>query len=180
MIFFLFDTSAAVKRYKTEPGTDTVQKICAYKKGRAFLPSVCIPEVLAVFESLHYVGEKKADGTRGKLTREEADKLKGRFYEDVRERVFWPLEIDHFRCWGTSAVHPKFYTTPPGTRANGTAQELMDTLDTIVVCVALDLRAMFRENLFLVASDGHMLAVARKLNIKVLMPENPGRHPFLD
>ncbi|MDA2913222.1 hypothetical protein MYX77_04550 [Acidobacteriia bacterium AH_259_A11_L15] len=55
----------------------------------------------------------------------------------------------------------------------------MDTLDTMVVCVALDLKAMFRENLFLVAGDGHMLAVARRLKIKTIIPEKPGKHPFL-
>ena len=179
MIFFLFDTSAAVKRYKNEPGTDVVGKICSYRRGRVFLPSVCISEVLAVFESLHQIGQNRSDGTRKKLTRADADKLKARFSKDVHDRIFWPLDVDYFRCWGANAVHPTSFTTKPGTRAGGTPQEPMDALDTLVVCVAIDLNAMFRGNLFLVAADGHMLAVARKLKIKTLNPQNPGRHEFL-
>ena len=179
MIFFLFDTSAAVKRYKIEPGTDVVGKICSYRRGRVFLPSVCISEVLAVFESLHQIGQERPDGTREKLTRADADKLKARFYKDVHDRIFWPLDVDYFHCWGANAVHPTSFTTKPGTRADRTPREPMDALDTLVVCMALDLRAMFRENLFLVVGDGHMLAVARKLKIKTLNPQNPGRHEFL-
>lgn len=179
MIFFLFDTSAAVKRYKNEPGTDVVGKICSYRRGRVFLPSVCISEVLAVFESLHQIGEKRPGATRQKLTRADADKLKARFSKDVHDRIFWPLDVDYFHCWAANTVHLTSFTTKPGNRADGTRREPMDALDTLVVCVALDLKAMFRENLFLVVGDGHMLKVASKLKIKTLNPENPGQHPFL-
>ncbi len=179
MIFFLFDTSAAVKRYKIEPGTDVVGKICSYRRGRVFLPSVCISEVLAVFESLHQIGQKMADGTKKKLTRADADKLKARFYKDVHDRIFWPLDVDYFHCWTANAVHPTSFTTKPGNRADGVPREPIDALDTLVLCVAIDLKAMFRENLFLVAGDGHMLKVAARLKIKTLNPERPGKLPFL-
>ncbi|MHB8763002.1 MAG: type II toxin-antitoxin system VapC family toxin [Deferrisomatales bacterium] len=70
-----FDTSAFVKRYVEEPGSDRVQELCAGADSLA-LSVLCLPELISTLNRL--VREKK-------LHRTNYADLKARVLEDLRD-----------------------------------------------------------------------------------------------
>lgn len=70
-----FDTSAFVKRYVEEPGSDRVQELCAAADS-VILSVLCFPEMISTLNRL--VREKKVQ------SKDYAD-LKGRMLDDLRD-----------------------------------------------------------------------------------------------
>lgn len=179
MIFFIFDSSAILKRYKREKGSDTVNKIINYSKGRAFLPNFCIPEVLSVFEVLYHFGSKIGYGRRKKITYAERNKFRAAFLGDINHGRFYPYELDRNHIRNVDYVYEKSFRIAPGGQNDRKRYDAIDTTDCLILSMAIELSALYRTNLFLITSDTHMKKIARALKIKIIDPENPPNLPFL-
>jgi predicted nucleic acid-binding protein len=70
-----FDTSAFVKRYIEEPGSDRVQAICS-RAAQVALSVICLPEMISTLNRLIRAG---------KITKEQYAGLKGAMVEDLTD-----------------------------------------------------------------------------------------------
>lgn len=100
MIFYL-DTSALLKRYKTERGTDVIDRLYASKEDLLTSQFACV-EVAAV--ATRALKGKVFDG-------DTYMKFMGSFTHDLRDRLMpWPLS--HESVWETFADAVKNYAGP--------------------------------------------------------------------
>lgn len=162
MIFCLFDTSAVVKHYKKELGSNVINHILDCRKTRALIPNFCVPEVLSVFEYMHYVGEKDKElKKRIKITKDERNVLKDTFLKDVViNRLFFPYNLNRHHIVDCDLVHSKSFPMKKG----------IDMVDKLVISMAYELNQMFYSNLVLVTADKDQQDVAKALKIKTNNP----------
>lgn len=161
MVFHLFDSSALLKRYKTEPGSAVVERIFSHPRSRAFLPNICIPEMLTVFSAMHY----GTDVQKGALTKAQADTLSASFLADVRERRIYPYDLIRAHIVKADLVIAESFQV----KATGQRQRI-DTVDSLVVSMALEMHLIYKGNVTLVSADEHQLKTARRLKLQVVNP----------
>ncbi|OIO73812.1 MAG: hypothetical protein AUJ85_07115 [Elusimicrobia bacterium CG1_02_37_114] len=162
MIFFLFDTSAVVKHYKKESGSKIVDAIITYPESRALIPNFCVPEVLAIFEYMHYIGNKdKTTGKRIKISLQERTILRDSFLNDVvNKRLFFPYDLNRHHVIDCDLIHAKCFPM----------RKPIDMIDKLVIAMAYELNQMFFSNLYLVTADKNQQDVAKALGIKTNNP----------
>lgn len=79
-----FDTSALVKRYYEESGTETVDRIIESEENRVAISSLSVIETVSAFRRKMNTGE---------LAREDVDVLLGSFFEEALDQfVLIPME----------------------------------------------------------------------------------------
>ena len=84
MAVFFFDTSALVKRYYSQKGTDAVDEIIETDQNRVVISSLSIIETVSPFRRKH---------NRGELSKEAMDGLLSSFFQEALEEfLILPLE----------------------------------------------------------------------------------------
>lgn len=152
------DSSAAIKLYLPEKGTDTVRTLIQQPTSQCFIAQLALVEVQRAFARRFRSRE---------ITEEEFDDLRRGFYQDVRQRqlLVFQLKGQHYR----SAVRlVNKYAVQQ--RSNGTGIPLVRTLDAIHLAAALALST--REALdHFVSADEDLCKVAALEQLSVLNPE---------
>jgi uncharacterized protein len=149
-----FDTSALVKRYHREPGTEVVDEWFFRPGTRHFISELTIVEMLSVFA------------------------------RQVRERVILESDYRQFRDLFAAGVLNGLLTVEPVegvhfSRArqlvekHGTSRSIR-TLDAIQLAVALELREQGHADYFMCA-DRALCALAELEGLAVVNPESPSR-----
>ena len=84
MIIFFFDTSALVKRYYDETGTETVDSLIEAEDNQVVISSLSIIETVSAFRRKYNTGE---------LSQSDMDELLGSFFQEALEEfVILPME----------------------------------------------------------------------------------------
>ncbi len=151
MAIFYLDTSALVKRYRRETGTEVVDAIFSSPapEGRFFISSLCLLELTSAVWRL-------ARG--GALSEATASQILARFRQDVRDLIsVWPLDqeivaaavgvVEDHRLRSADAIH----------LASALAIAGAETAAPVV----------------LVASDRELLRAAERAGLPTIDPEDP-------
>lgn len=146
---FFFDTSALVKNYHVESGTPQVQAILGTSGSEFFISRLSAVEMLSGFAG------KVRTGT---LSSTDFGILRGRFFADVRRKMFRPLRVlnAHYQLAGDLI----------GKHA---MSRQFRTLDAIQLAVALHFHQSFPLDHF-VCADQRLCDVARLEGLSVIQP----------
>ena len=144
MKFYFLDTSALVKRYHSEKGTDEIDKIFSEDDKAVVISSICITEMVSA------MNRKKEDKT---ISKDDLDASLSRFFQDAIKE-FLILELDYGHIKDSIALVLKH-----GLR----------TLDALQLAVALGLK---EAKPVFVCADKKLVAVAEKEGLKAINPEN--------
>jgi predicted nucleic acid-binding protein len=147
-----FDTSALVKHYHTELGSPEVDQILGESGSRSSIARLTLTEVLSVFA-------KKV--RMGAIADPDYDRLRLRFYADVRNRTLIPVRIltAHFESAGS--LIGKFGKT-----------RQLPTLDALQLAVALRVHQATPLDHF-VSADQRLCDIAILEALAVINPELP-------
>jgi predicted nucleic acid-binding protein len=147
-----FDTSAAVKHYRTEPGTSKVDALLADPGSRHFVSAVGVVEVHSVFARLVRTGE---------ITAADFNLVRGRFLADVASGLWQVVEVTSAELQQAQQLLVR----------HGLSRGLR-TLDAIQLAVALALHAANPTDSF-VCADANLCQIAASEGLTVLNPEVP-------
>jgi uncharacterized protein len=152
MPHYFFDTSALVKHYHIELGSPKVDQILSESGSNYSIARLTLAEVPSVFA-------KKV--RTGAITDTDFDRLRVRFYADVRNRTVIPVRIlnSHFESAGDL-----------NTRHGKTRQ--IGTLDAIQLAVALAILQPAPIDHF-VCADHRLCDIAALEGVSVINPEQP-------
>ncbi|WP_254535962.1 type II toxin-antitoxin system VapC family toxin [Halomarina litorea] len=141
---YFLDTSALVKRYHEEPGTETIDRILDAERNHVVISSLSVVEAASAFRRKH---------NRGELTEVEMEGLVGAFFaEALDEFVIVPLaDVPQERSLDLVLVDD------------------LRTLDSLQLATALDL-AESVEDLQFVCADRELVAVAANHGIETVVP----------
>ncbi|HWE38919.1 MAG TPA: type II toxin-antitoxin system VapC family toxin [Isosphaeraceae bacterium] len=144
-----FDTSALVKFYHVEAGTDEVRRLLGEPGVESFIARLATVEMLSGFASKVRVGA---------FTSEDYDRLRRRFLADVRKRLVRPIRVlnVHFQAAGELI----------GKHA---MSRQLRTLDALQLAVALHFHRAFPIDHF-VCSDQRLCDVAALEGLAVVQP----------
>lgn len=170
----LLDTNSIVKYYHNELGSNIVQYI--------FDKSLCIninilnlhvAEVMSTFYKLRVKNILKSN--------EQRDKLIATFLLDIRNNKIkvYDFRTEHLK--DTERVLQKVYTIPPPVKSKrkyipflgGFITELKDfadVMDSLLLVAMCEIQYLIGES-YLFTSDGHVLEVAKSLNLATINPE---------
>jgi uncharacterized protein len=149
---YFYDTSALVKRYHTELGTDNVDLIFADPTATHTVSQLAAVELLSAFAIKVRMGAVPASSILAASAKFQSD-LAGRIIRVLRMRD------EHYRIAEELLMR---HSVQPGLR----------TLDALHVAVALDLHQQ-RQMTHLVAADLNVCAVALAEGLSVINPERP-------
>lgn len=121
-IYFL-DSSAVIKRYQPELGSEAVARILSEADSLSFISRLTVVEIQRAFA--RKVREQK-------ISAEELKELRNYFYEDLLQRRFWVRRLQEFHYHSAVRLVRKY--------APGQAVPLLRTLDTLQLATALDVR----------------------------------------
>jgi len=153
MSTYFFDSSALVKRYRSEAGSDVVERLFVDPTARCYISRRAVVEVQRVFS--RRVRERE-------ITEQELDSLRDRFYRDLGQRLFQVRKLRDFHYYDGVRLVRK-YALPQQI-------PLFRTLDAIHLVSALDLHA--RQPIdFFVAADKDLCQVAEAEQFNALNPE---------
>ncbi len=169
----LLDTSALLKRYFAEDGTETIAALFARKDCARHIINITVAEVLAAF----FRGRLK-----GMLNDHEAKELRDVF---KRDRATTAVIIHPIHQGNISAIQ-KVYEASRGVPAprfrddEGRSREKprIGPVDVLVLTACQEIKRSYGNDTFLFTSDEHMRNVATKLGLKVHNPEQIGDLPF--
>lgn len=143
MKFYFFDTSALVKRYHSEKGTENVDKIFNEEDRALIISSLSIIEIVS---ALNRKKEEKA------LSKEDLDIVLSRFFHDaIKEYVVVDLDGEHIKDSITLVL-----------------KRNLRTLDSLQLAVALRLKEL---EIVFVCADQKLVSVASKEGLEALNPE---------
>jgi predicted nucleic acid-binding protein len=152
MPHYFFDTSALVKHYHTELGSPRVDQILGESGSDYSIARLTLTEVPSVFAKKVRTGE---------IAGADFDRLRLRFYADVRNRIVTPVRIlnAHFEsAGGLIATHGK------------TRQ--IHTLDALQLAVALSIQQPTAIDQF-VCAHRRLCDIALLEGLAVINPEQP-------
>lgn len=168
----LLDSNSIVKNYSTESGSDKIQYLFDESPSAQInIVNFHIPEVVSVFHKLH---------AKKMLTDNERDIIIDTFLKDIRDNLIMPYlcKDSHFE-----EIYKNLYTsysTPvPKKRLKYfeflgrwavEGKEIADTLDIAMLTMMQEIKGIVGES-YLFTSDGHVKAIAKKMNLVVLDPE---------
>jgi predicted nucleic acid-binding protein len=147
-----FDTSALVKHYHTEPGSPRVDQILG-EAGAAFsIARLTLTEVPSAFAKKVRTGE---------IADSDFDRLRLRFYADVRDRIVTPVRIlnAHFDSAGDLVAR------------HGKTRQIY-ALDALQLAVALSIQQPTPIDQFICA-DQRLCDIALLEGLAVINPEQP-------
>ncbi len=149
---YFFDTSALVKHYHTEPGSPKVDSILGESGSEYLIARLTLAESPSVFAKKVRTGE---------IAAVDFDRLRLRFFADVRLRAFTPIRVlnAHFESAGDLI-----------TRHGKTRQ--IHTLDALQLAVALSIHEPGPIDQFICA-DQRLCDIALLEGLTVINPEQP-------
>jgi predicted nucleic acid-binding protein len=155
MPVYFFDSSALVKRYRPEAGSDVVERLLTEPAAQH-----CISR-LAVIEMQRVFARRVRDW---EITERELDSLRDRLYKDLGQRLFQVRKLRDFHYHNAVRLIRKY--------ASLQQIPLLRTLDALHLVSALDLHS--RQPIdFFVSADGDLCQVAEAEQLNVLNPEQP-------
>ena len=144
MKFYFFDTSALVKRYHAEKGTEVVDMIFSEEDKSIVISSICITEMVS---SLSRKKEEKV------ITKEDLDVTLSRFFQDaIKEFLILELDDSHIKDSIVLVLKRNLRT--------------LDALQLAVAAGLKELKPVF------VCADKKLVSVAEKEGLKTINPEN--------
>ncbi len=143
MKFYFLDTSAVVKRYHSEKGTETIDRIFA-EDDRAIIIST-----ISMTETVSALSKKKQEKT---ISKEDLKAALSRFFHDAI-KDFLVLQIDDAHIKESIVLVLK---------------RNLRTLDSLQLAVALGLKEL---NPVFVCADKKLVSVAEKEGLKTINPE---------
>jgi uncharacterized protein len=147
-----YDTSAAVKHYRTEPGTTKVDVLLADTASHHYLSTLGVVEIHSVFARLVRMGQ---------ITPVEFHRLRGRLLGDIASGL-----------WRIVQVTPAdFQQAQQLLVKHGTTRSLR-TLDALQLAVALALYVIAPLDDFICA-DANLCLIAASEGLAVINPEIP-------
>ena len=149
---YFLDTSALVKHYHAELGSSRVDAILVEVGSECWISRLTLTEGTSVFAKKVRTGE---------IADVDFDRLRLRFFEDVRNRTVTPVRIlnSHFQAAGDLIAR------------NGKTRQI-NTLDAIQRAVALSIRHPSPVDHF-VCADQRLCDIARLECLAVINPERP-------
>ncbi len=144
MKFYFLDTSALVKRYHSEKGTEAIDRIFSENDKAIVISSICITEMVS---ALSRKKEEKA------ISKEDLDAALSRFFQDAI-KDFLILELDDGHIKDSIVLVLK---------------RNLRTLDALQLAVAIGLKDV---NPVFVCADKKLVSVAEKEGLKAINPEN--------
>ncbi len=142
MKFYFFDTSALVKRYHKEGGTDVIDRIFESDDGVVVISSLSIVEAISAFKRKVSIRE---------ITRNDLNVFISKFFSDVL-KDFLVLELNEKHI--------------PRAIKLVTERDLR-TLDSLQLSIAIDLKDV--DSVF-VCSDSDLCTVAKREGLNVINP----------
>ncbi len=152
MPHYFFDTSALVKHYHTEPGSPRVDQILAESGSDYAIARLTLVEMPSVFAKKVRTGE---------ILDADFDRLRLRFYADVRSRTVIPVRILNAQFESASDLIAKYGKT-----------RKIHTLDAIQLAVALSIQQPAPIGCF-VCADQRLCDIAVLEGLAVINPEQP-------
>lgn len=141
---FFFDTSALVKRYHVEPGTERVDAILDDPDAEIFISSLAIIESVSAFKRKH---------NRGEVTEQEMTNLISVFFrEALDDFVILPLE-ESVMTFSFDLI----------------LDEDLRTLDSLQLSAGLSLASEI-ENLTFVTADEKLVEIADQRGLETVRP----------
>lgn len=153
MPIYFFDSSALVKRYRSEAGSDVVERLFVEPHARSYISRLAVVEVQRVFS--RRVREQE-------ITEQELDSLRDRLYKDMGQRLFQVRKLRDFHYHNAVRLIRKYALLQQ--------IPLLRTLDAIHLVSALDLHDRQPIDLF-VSADRDLCEVAEAEQLNVLNPE---------
>jgi predicted nucleic acid-binding protein len=147
-----FDTSAAVKHYRTELGTAKVDNLLADTASHHYLSTLSVVEVHSVFARLVRMGQ---------VTSPEFHRLRGCLLSDIASGL-----------WNIVQVTPTDLQQAQQLLVQHATTRSLRTLDALQLAVALALHAIVPLDNFLCA-DANLCLIAAAEGLTVLNPEIP-------
>lgn len=139
-----FDTSALVKRYAEEPGTDSVDALVEADDAAVFVTSITVVEMTSAF---------RRKNNRGECSTETMHELLSAFFTDaLTEFVVLPMDEALFE-WSIDLVF----------------EDDLRTLDSLQLAAALAL-ANDHDEVTFVCADARLVSVARSRGLDGLNP----------
>jgi len=170
----LLDTNSIVKYYHNEPGSNIIQYLLDKSPlANINILNVHVAEVMSTFYKLRVKKKLKSD--------EDRDKLIATFLQDIRSNKIkiYDFRTEHLK--DTERVLQKVYTIPPPVKnkkkyiafLGGFVTELKnfaDVMDSLLLVAMCEIQYLIGES-YLLTSDGHVLEVAKSLNLATINPE---------
>jgi hypothetical protein len=143
MKFYFFDTSALVKRYHSEKGTENIDKIFNEDDRALIISSLSITEIVS---ALNRKKEEKV------ISKEDLDIVLSRFFHDaIKEYVVVELDEEHMKDSIMLVL-----------------KRNLRTLDSLQLAIALRLKEL---EIVFVCADRKLVTVASKECLKTINPE---------
>ncbi|MEW6095537.1 MAG: type II toxin-antitoxin system VapC family toxin [bacterium] len=152
MVKYLIDTSALMKRYKVEKGSEKIKELFEESENEKIIISIVIVEILHNFYRLHREGE---------ITEIELQKLTSTFYNDINKEIIKVYDVRKVHALKSKPFIKKAQSMKVIKRRTG-------PVDTLIIACALDFKDL---NLIFVSSDLDLNQPAKQENIQVLNPE---------
>jgi len=173
-IVCLLDANSIIKYYHNEPGSKIVKYLFNFSPtAQINILNLHIPEVVSVFHKLRVKGILSSDDIR--------DEIIDTFLADIRDHKILPYEFKERLFPQLFDNFNVSYSIPPPKKRkkyfwflHGYAQELKeiaDVNDMAMLTIMQEIQGIIGES-YLVTSDGHVLDIARAMNIATLDPEN--------
>jgi predicted nucleic acid-binding protein len=143
MRFYFFDTSALVKRYHHEKGTENVDRIFAVKDRVIVVSNLSIVEAISAFK-------RKQDNSE--ITKHDVELLASRLFSDIL-KDFLVLELNETHIQRSVILVLK---------------EGLRTLDALQLAVSSDLKEL---NPVFVCADKNLCKTAKKSGMETINPE---------
>ena len=144
MAVFFFDTSALVKRYYSEKGTDAVDEIIETDQNCVVISSLSIIETVSAFRRKH---------NRGELSKEAMDGLLSSFFQEALEEfLILPLE--------ESILQFSFELI---------LEDDLRTLDSLQFSTAISIEPEIEDFRF-VCTDSDLVSIAQKRGLSTVNP----------
>jgi len=143
MKFYFLDTSALVKRYHSEKGTDRIDKIFSQDDRAIVISNISITEMVSA------LNRKKEDKI---ISKEDLDIALSKFFHDAI-KDFLVLELDGEHIKGSITLVLK---------------RNVRTLDALQLAVALSLKEL---KVAFVCADKKLVSVAEKEGLQTINPE---------
>ena len=153
MAVYYFDSSAVIKLYQSEKGSQEVGRILSEPHSQYFISRLTVVETERAFARRIRAHE---------LSPGEIEELRSGFYLDLRKRRFHIKEISPLHCRSAVRLVRKYallQQTP-----------LVRSLDALHLAVALDIREREGLDIF-VAADKDLCEVAKTEHLHVINPE---------
>lgn len=154
MVEYFIDTSALIKRYKDERGSETIDSIFKEPNKEKLISSLSIVEALNIFYGLY---------RKNKITNNELQKIISFLYRDIEENIVKVYEVTKEHALKSEPQIKRAQFLPVRNR-----RERPDPIDVLIITCALDFKDL---NLIFVSSDLDLNQLAKQENIQVLNPE---------